>query len=167
MMAQLDGLLDFDSEYIPWQRQLNITYYEKLKPPQVRPWAMGELYDSMTGFNVLGGSQVRTPGQYHGTDPKTGKALERFLTNTMEYVHPSVRVRGEKAGKGEGDRGVYRPRALKGWEVRAPGEGGKGEGAGDRFVGSWRWVLSGKDGRVVVLPEMELGAVEVRLRDAV
>ncbi|MCJ1249634.1 hypothetical protein MMC30_006860 [Trapelia coarctata] len=168
MMAQLDGLLDFDPGYIAWQRALNVKYYESQKPPQVRPWAMGQLYNSLTGYNVLGGSQVRTPGHYRVTDPKTGKPLPTFLADTQEFVHPCVRIRIEKGGKGDGDQGVYKPGALKGWKLLAPGdEGGKAAGTEDKYADRYRWVLSGADGRVVVLPEMELGGVEVRLRDAV
>lgn len=167
MMAQLGEFLDFDPGYLLRQRELNVKYYQRLKPPVVRPWAMGELYNSMTGLTILGGSQVRTPGQYHVTDPKTGKPLPTFLTDTHEYMHPCVRIRMEKGGKGAEDAGVYTPRALKGWKLLAPGEeGDKATGMADRDVERYRWVLKAQDGRVVVLPEIELGPVEVELRDA-
>lgn len=167
MIAQLEDFLDFDPDYLIWQRELNVKYYQSLKPPVIRPWAMGELYDSMTGFNILGGTKVRTPGQYHVTDPKTGKPSPTLLTNTHEYIHPCVRTRIEKGGRGADNWGVYKPRALKGWKLLAPGEkGDKATGMADQDVERYRWVLKAEDGRVVVLPEIELDPVEVKLKDA-
>lgn len=73
----------------------------------------------------------------------------------------------ERGGKGAEDAGVYTPRALKGWKLLAPGEeGDKATGMADTDVQRYRWVLKAPDGRVVVLPEVELGPVEVELRDA-
>ena len=161
MMAQLDGLLDFDPHYITWQRELNVLYYQSQKPPEVKPWPMGTVYNSMTGLSTLGGSQVRTPGQYRRTNPLTGKATETFLANTNESVHPCVRIRMEKGGKS------LRPSALEGWKLLTPADKGAATTAGDEaHAEGYRWVLSGKGGREVVLPEMELAGVEVTLRDA-
>lgn len=158
MMSQFDGLLDFDSDYITWQHELNVKYYQSQKPPAVRPWGMGELYNSFTGLETLAGSRTRTPGQYHATDPITGKPLPRFLHDTNEQVHPSVRVRLECHGKGAGDRGVYDPPALKNFKLLAPGELAK-----DQYEDHFRWVFRAADGREVVLPESFLGDVELKL----
>ena len=164
MMSQLDEFLDFDPEYIVWQRQLNIQYYQDEKPPApVRPWGMGEVYNTYTGIVVLGGSKTRTPGQYHATNGVTGDTEPRYLQDTREHIHPCVRVRLACGGKGAEDRGLYNPKALKHFKLLAPGEVTDKSGAvTDQYEDRYRWVLRTPE-RVVILPETELGDVELRL----
>ncbi|MCJ1285256.1 polynucleotide adenylyltransferase [Xylographa opegraphella] len=164
MMSQLDEFLDFDPEYIVWQRELNVKYYQDEKPPAaVRPWAMGEVYHTYKGIAYLGGSQTRTPGQYHPTDGVTGDPKPRYLRDTREHIHPSVRVRLACGGKGAEDQGFYTPEALKKFKLLAPGEvTDKTAAVQDPYEHRYRWVLRSRD-RVVILPESELGDVELKL----
>ncbi|MCJ1434448.1 hypothetical protein MMC27_003816 [Xylographa pallens] len=164
MMAQLDALLAFDPEYVVWQRELNVKYYREAKPPAaVRPWGMGEVYNTYTGIAFLGGSQTRTPGQYHATNGVTGDPEPRYLRDTREQIHPSVRVRLACGGQGAEDQGPYRPDALEHFQLLAPGEVADKRGAvHDQHEDRYRWVLRMQD-RVVILPESELGDVELKL----
>lgn len=106
--------------------------------PHIRPWGLGKIHDSMTLFYRLGGSRVRTPGEYreqepasqHGTlfwilwklthrftrlfDPMPKQALPR-LARTNETIHSSVRIRMGKHGLGYNDKGKYDSEALQGW----------------------------------------------------
>jgi hypothetical protein len=68
MMSRLRDLLGFDEDYIDYLYQLQVQHeLEKRKP--VRSWGPGELINSQAGIGALAGSKVRTPGQYHATDP--------------------------------------------------------------------------------------------------
>ncbi|MCJ1401636.1 polynucleotide adenylyltransferase [Xylographa trunciseda] len=166
MMSQLDGLLDFNPEYIVWQRELNLKYYQDENPPAaVRPWGMGEVYDTYKGIALIGGSKPRTPGQYRATNGMTGDPEDRFLQDTREHIHPCVRVRLACGGRGAEDQGPYDPAALKHFRLLAPGEVADKAGAvQDRYEDRYRWVLRTPD-RVVILPETELGDVERELLD--
>ena len=166
MMTQLEHLLEFDPNFMQRQRQLNVQYYEDQKRPKIRSWGFGELYNSMTGWNILGGCKIRTPGQYHATDPKTGKETSRLLTHTHEHIHPCVRVRIEGHGKGAQDHGVYKSRSLKGWKLLASGEQiDKKDGMDHSYEDRYRWVYRTKQGRLVVLPETVLSGIELQLQD--
>ncbi|MCJ1392327.1 polynucleotide adenylyltransferase [Xylographa bjoerkii] len=166
MMSQLDEFLDFDPEYIVWQRELNVKYYKDQKPPAaVRPWGMGEVYNTYKGISILGGSKTRIPGQYHATNGVTGDPEPRLLRDTREHIHPCVRVRLACGGKGAEDYGLYKPKALKHFKLLAPGEVADKSGAvQDHYEDRYRWVLTTQDG-VVILPESELGDVELKLLD--
>ena len=160
MVSQLDGLIDFELNYVWKQVRLGIERHEKAlqekereekkdeghkvaaaaaaavraPPPTPRPWGLGRIHNSMTAFFRLGGSQVRTPGEYreseladqHGTlyfmASKLGTRLSRHntvvkprLKNTGETFHSSVRIRMGKKGKGYDDKGLYDSSALEGW----------------------------------------------------
>lgn len=150
MVSQLDGLIDFELNYVWKQVRLGIEMHEKEKKekehdnraagtevfsvPAPRPWGLGKIHNSMTLFFRLGGSQVRTPGEYrkselaeqHGTlyfmASKIGSKLFRGgsvqrprLKDTGETMHSSVRIRMGKKGKGYDDKGMYDSSALEGW----------------------------------------------------
>ena len=166
MMTQLEHLLEFDPNYMSWQRQLNMQYYDDQNPPKIMPWGFGKLYNSMTGWNILGGSKIRTPGQYHATDPKTGKETSRLLTHTHEHIHPCVRVRIEGHGKGAQCQGLYKPWALKGWKLLPPGtQIHQNDGIRTFYEDRYRWIYHSKQGRLIVLPETVLSGVELQLKD--
>ena len=96
-----------------------------------------------------------------------------MLEGTNEVIHPSVRIRMEMEGLGVGDKGNYKPRALKGWKWI--GYSGKyrwvgGEAAGARARGKGADCQSGSEGSQeiradgkIVLMEEELGELEMEL----
>lgn len=103
-------------------------------PTTIRPWGLGKIHDSMSFFFRLGGSKIRTPGEYTETERahqhgslwfmarKISYRLHLFnikpmprLQNTHETFHSSVRIRMGKRGKGYNDKGFYDSEALQGW----------------------------------------------------
>jgi len=106
------------------------------------------------------------------------KREKRMLEGTNEVVHPSVRIRIEMGGAGTADKGLYKPRALKGWRVVGyPGKyrwvGGEGKGnrvsnqeaQGKRVDGVREGEEEGQsraDGKMM-LPEERLGELEMEL----
>ena len=116
MVSQLEPFLDFDPYYIHEQYEANRKYYlETGQKP--RPWSFGEIYNSVTGYYVLAGKSIRTPGQYVRMNPDTGEPTSKRLRNTREYVHPSARSRVELEGPGIQDKGTYEERALDGYTL--------------------------------------------------
>ncbi|TVY83472.1 Uncharacterized protein LSUE1_G002421 [Lachnellula suecica] len=108
MISQLEdtdgGILTFDPTYLDWLQDMNNKYYAKGKE-DVRPWGLGELYNSAPKNSVAGILQglkpiTRTPGRYHEIDDQTGKETSIRLRNTNESIHPSVRVRIDGGGRG-------------------------------------------------------------------
>lgn len=174
MITQLSPHLSFDKSYIPAQRAQNQEFYGTKNVP-VRSWAMGLIQRSDEGFlNTMTGRTVRTPGEYHPTDPMTGKAKPKKMQKTCEFVHPSVRYRIEQKGAGlasdDGDyvgKGVYAPNALKGWNFKVSGEV---EGMTPEEVTEWReygkWVVQrkGEDKPTFIVEEkIEPGTAEMDL----
>jgi hypothetical protein len=94
----------------PWPQWAISSVYNEHKP--VRPWGLGEIYDSETGFYHLAGKTIRTPGMYHRVDPDTALATPEFLTDTNERIHSSVRIRLDLEGLGYDDVGLYKCAAL-------------------------------------------------------
>lgn len=139
--------------------------YYKSQKADIRPWSCGKLYNSMVGITKLAGSQIRTPGQYHASDPNTGKPTNRRLQQTNEFVHPCVRVRKALNGKGEEDVGKYDPPALKDFKFLKPGEqvASKAGAPSDPLDGQYRYELRLRDGSVVVLPEDTMAGLELTL----
>jgi hypothetical protein len=162
MMSQLQGLLDFDEDYIDYHHHLQVQHEDEERKP-VRGWGLGELVNSRAGIRALTPSKVRTPGQYHATDPQTGANTKTPLRNTKEHVHPNVRVRLALKGKGIGDHGVYDPKALKGWKLINTSIADD-VGEGDPRAEGFKWILEkGRDGSKVMLKEDQMGNVERRL----
>lgn len=171
MITQLAAHLQFDPQYILLQNQENVAFYESNHLP-VASWAMGQIPQSDDGFAyTLTGRQVRTPGDYHATNPKTGKQLPQKLTDTHEFMHPSVRYRIQEKGPGL-TKGAstymsdttYAPKALKGWKYFAPyqpwQDAAKGcETLGDD-LGKWdgygKWMVRKKSGIVTVIVEEKI-----------
>ncbi|MCJ1476170.1 hypothetical protein MMC13_004835 [Lambiella insularis] len=167
MISQFHELLDFDPDYVTWQHDLNLKFYQAQTPSEIRGWGTGKLYNSFTGIEMLAGCKTRTPGQYHATDPVTGKEVPRLLHDTREHIHPCVRVRMSLHGKGAEDHGVYKPQALKKFQLISPGEPANAYGLtkDHQYDDRFRWVFRAPTGRVVVLPESRLGDVEKKLLD--
>jgi uncharacterized protein (DUF2235 family) len=148
MVSQLDPILTINHSYIysliePGHSGIrgHLTFTHEGMPKQVentrphaRPWGLGKIHNSMTTFFLLGGSRVRTPGEYrepelasqHGTllwmfwkigHRVLGKTQHTTpkLNRTNETIHASVRIRRGKNGYGYDDKGTYDPPALKGW----------------------------------------------------
>ncbi|TVY38665.1 hypothetical protein LSUB1_G003726 [Lachnellula subtilissima] len=93
--------------------------YDKHKP--VRPWGLGKLYESETGFWRLAGSTRRTPGLIKRSDPWNGTLTDIPMKNTNERIHSCVRIRLDLEGLGFDDRSLYTCPALLGkdlWRLR-------------------------------------------------
>jgi hypothetical protein len=150
MVSQLDPFIEFEKDYIWKQMRLSIERHEReieqikasgsTQPiPKLRPWGLGKIHNSMSFFFRLGGSKVRTPGEYcqpiraskdgtlkyiikrsayHLTLHFGGKEKEMpRLLGTNETIHSSVRIRMGKQGLGYDDTGFYDSQALKGWTL--------------------------------------------------
>ncbi|KIW19113.1 hypothetical protein PV08_03405 [Exophiala spinifera] len=150
MVSQLDPILTVDHSYIFTliERQSrhagprgHLTFTHEGMPkrventaPHSRPWGLGKIHNSMTPFFRLGGSRIRTPGEYREAElaSQRGTLVWMFRTiaskvfggldkptprlkRTNETVHASVRIRRGKHGYGYNDKGTYDPPALKGW----------------------------------------------------
>lgn len=163
MMTQLSRHLTFDEDYIHRQRLQNIEYYKSDKS-EVAPWAMGLIPESSAGFvNTLAGRTVRTPGEYHPTDPDTGKELPRKLKNTHEFIHASVRYRMEQHGPGPAKDevskigvGKYNPPALAGWRFVKPGQQLDNDLGGKEWEEYGRWVIERPDGSKTFIVEEKI-----------
>lgn len=151
MMTQLSNHLEFDPKYLERQRQLNAAFYASRDPPvaeQARGYGMGLIQRSDLGLlNTVLGRQIRTPGEYHLTDPETGEQLPQMLKNTCEFIHPSVRYRIENNGRGLASNatdflggGVYAPAALQGWEYYPAGREVPGLVVEPKWSKAAKWV---------------------------
>lgn len=168
---------DGSSKSEQWRQWADKSVYEEHKP--VRPWGLGEIVQPDTGFYHLAGKTTRTPGQYRRIDPETGRTTSRFLVNTNERIHRSVRIRLDLGGLGFDDVGLYKCKALlkKGpWElerVRAvvsrkvqDPEGDMGEIIEKFEDDRWGWIYAGpkEDAPLqTILMEEPLGPYEKRL----
>lgn len=88
-------------------------------------------------------------------DPITLEPTRRRLHNTQETIHPSVRVRMSLNGLGYDNIGPYKCQALQGWKI----DGVDTEGTGIRWIKK----TGDKECPEIVLPEAELGDVEIEL----
>ncbi|KAK6386667.1 hypothetical protein LTR65_008866 [Meristemomyces frigidus] len=179
MVSQLQRHLTFNPNYILLQQKQNEKFYVDHNVP-VRSWAMGQIWKSDAGVvNTLTGRQARTPGEYHATDPITGKQLARKLTNTREFVHPSVRYRIQQHGLGlatsddDPGKGSYNPIALDGWTYCPPGEPWRDKDLHfDESADSWdhcgKWIMQRQNGDAtfIVEEQVEKGSEEAKLMDA-
>ncbi|KAG6000544.1 hypothetical protein E4U43_001575 [Claviceps pusilla] len=90
--------------------------YEKNKP--FRPWSLGAIQKAPGLLYSFSGDAIRTPGMYRQVDPKTTQTKEKFLQDTNERVHSSVRVRLACQGLGLNDRGMWTCAALADWKLK-------------------------------------------------
>jgi hypothetical protein len=170
MITQLSEHLTFDPKYILRQQAQNVQYYKDNKAP-VATWACGLIFRNDTGFsNTLTGRIVRTPGDYHVIDPRTGKPTKTKLTNTCEFIHPAVRYRIQLKGPGIAEsqtstaKDNYDPMALKGWTYIPPNQPWRDDktlGIGPE-ASQWdvygKWMVKRKDGSVTYIVEDEIEA---------
>ncbi|KAI1874946.1 uncharacterized protein JN550_002375 [Neoarthrinium moseri] len=174
MITQLSPFLDFDTSYISRQREQNVRFYEGRDPPvPVLSWAMGLMQPSDAGIDAaITGRTVRTPGEYHATDPNTGATLSRRLVETCEFIHPSVRYRVEQKGAAvaknandyaDMDKTVYQPEALKGWDFLSGNDANRY--GGEDWQGWNKWVANKPNGETVYIVEdkIEEGTAEMKL----
>ncbi|KAF7196791.1 hypothetical protein HII31_01709 [Pseudocercospora fuligena] len=168
MMTQLSQFLTFDPTYLPRQRQLNSDFYiSKNVPSSAIGYGKGLIQRSDTGLlNTILGRQIRTPGEYHLTDPKTGEPLKEFLKNTCEFIHPSVRYRIKNGGAGLAEsasekvgKGKYEPVALKGWEYVEGGVEVEGVKVESEWFSAPKWVKK-STGSYIVEDSIEKGSFD-------
>ncbi|KKK18916.1 hypothetical protein AOCH_000310 [Aspergillus ochraceoroseus] len=166
----------------PWTQWAVSDIYKEHRP--VRPWALGKIYESETGFYHLAGKTTRTPGMYHHVDPQKAVSTARFLSNTNERIHRSVRIRLELEGLGFDDVGLYKcpalfkegPWRLKRMSIESlnillhrQGQspyGNSGKASGEEDGSCWTWKYVGpKHGAppVTVMVEEAIGPYESRL----
>jgi hypothetical protein len=180
MMTQLSEHLTFDPNYILRQQQQNVEYYKAKKLP-VAPWACGQIIRSDTGLlNTITGRIVRTPGEYYVVDPITGKPTKTRLTDTCEFIHPSIRYRVQSKGPGISATATskpnysYDPFALRGWTYVHPNQPWRDDKAlgisveAQKWDGYGKWIVKRKDGSVtyVVEEKIDEGSDEMTLVDA-
>lgn len=93
------------------------SIYSKHQP--VRPWALGEIKKSASWIYKFSGYVDRTPGLYKQTDPKTDLDKNKFLIDTNERIHSSVRVRLACEGLGLDDGGKWDcPSLSSNWKLK-------------------------------------------------
>lgn len=132
--------IEFDKQALDRLFKQSVDYYEHLsaanakqKAPStqrwavdpiytdnrpVRPWGLGAINKTSSLLYWLAGQVKRTPGLYRQTDPRTGADLDKFLQDTNERVHSSVRIRLACDGLGLNDKGVWTCPALHNWKVK-------------------------------------------------
>ncbi|EXJ87389.1 hypothetical protein A1O3_04348 [Capronia epimyces CBS 606.96] len=157
MVSQLDPILTINHEYVmelirpdhPGTIQSHQSFTHEGRAATVhntrthlRPWGLGKIHNSFTPFFWLGGSRVRTPGEYreqelasqHGTlvwillklsdrvarllRVRSSSPVLPRLRRTNETIHSSVRIRMGRSGLGYNDKGKYDSQALQGWELQ-------------------------------------------------
>jgi hypothetical protein len=157
MMSQLSPLLTFSDKYIVDQYEDNEEYY-RMMHQRPRPWSFGLIEDSLKGLYAVAGPKARTPGEYYAVAPD-GKATDRPLRETHEYMHASVRTRFVLQGPGKEDRGDYQPKALDDWKlvVEYP------DGPDERPEIYWKAQFRERNVSTRILPEAPLWAFERRL----
>ncbi|KAF4465256.1 hypothetical protein FALBO_7899 [Fusarium albosuccineum] len=84
-----------------------------------RPWGLGSINKASSLLYKLSGQTIRTPGLYRPLDPKTKLDETRFLQDTNERIHSTVRIRLACKGLGLNDKSVWDcPSLLKNWKVK-------------------------------------------------
>lgn len=155
MMDQLEPYLDLRHEYLHEQEDESSRYYKR-EEGSVRPWAFGQIYNSLTGLFTIGGSAFRTPGFYKVIDPSSGRATSEPLRQTNEYIHASVRARYKLDGPGVADKGYYEPRALTDNYKLVVDYGPTANTKSGNPEVNWKLKWKDDDGAVTRLPEAPL-----------
>jgi len=115
MMDNLSAWIDFNPKYVKEQYLAN----QKRNTARgiERGWGLGRIYESCTFPTSIMGREPRTPTFYHRFDYFTHRETNEPLLDTNETIHPSVRVRIRRGGKGYEDNGKYKPGALNHWKI--------------------------------------------------
>lgn len=128
----------------------------------LRPWGLGAIKKASSLMYKLSGQTPRTPGLYKPLDPKTKLDKDRFLMDTNERIHSSVRIRLACQGLGLDDKGIWDCTSLNSWKLKrtqdkfedpvphhpywAPSdEEDDIEPPNDLSKGRWIWEYSGDD----------------------
>ncbi|KAM5351421.1 hypothetical protein ACJ41O_004144 [Fusarium nematophilum] len=137
------------------------TIYQNNNP--FRPWGLGSINKASGLLYKLSGQTIRTPGLYKPLDPKTKLDRARFLQDTNERIHSTVRIRLSCNGLGLDDKSVWDcPSLLKSWKLKRTREKyddpvpfhpdwdpeGEEDGMGhpnDWSKGRWVWEYIGDD----------------------
>ncbi|KAG8666277.1 hypothetical protein FPOAC2_11383 [Fusarium poae] len=91
--------------------------YENNRP--FRPWGLGAINKSPGILYKLSGQTTRTPGLYRPTDRRSKSDKSRYLLDTNERIHSSVRVRLACKGLSLDDEHVWDCPALLGkWKLK-------------------------------------------------
>jgi hypothetical protein len=159
MISQIRPFLDMDLDYVLDQQDDNDIYYQQTGQ-KARSWSFGKIVDSMTGIYALGGATTRSPGRYYAVDAEDGRVTNFPLQSTHEYIHASVRTRFRLKGPGEGDKGMYSPKALSDWKLFVEYDGGKERGRPHVF---WKLRTAERNVTTRVLPEAPLSPLEREL----
>ncbi|KAG6189874.1 hypothetical protein E4U36_004229 [Claviceps purpurea] len=152
--------------YVQWASD---AIYERNRP--FRPWSLGAIQKAPGFLFSISGDTTRTPGMYRQVDPKTSQSRDKFLQDTNERVHSSVRVRLACQGLGLNDRAIWTCAALADWKLkRAIFEMDDEEGYNDerpcRGGWIWRYVGAARNApRQRVMMEEPLGPYERYLLD--
>lgn len=132
--------------------------YENNLP--LRPWGLGAINKKSSLMYWFSGTTSRTPGLYKQTDPKTDLDSDRFLQDTNERVHSSVRVRLACKGLDLNDKAIWTCPALAGWKLSRSKEkfedpvpnhpswepeGGPADDPNDNDKGRWVWEFAGPE----------------------
>lgn len=91
--------IKFDDQYVHSYMNAELPASETAKMAPYRGWAKGYLYENNYFPLSLLGKRVRGPGCYHRMDCMTGKATDKLLEGTNEYIHSSVRARVDMGGR--------------------------------------------------------------------
>lgn len=141
MMDQLASIgVEFDTPSLKRCFQQNVEFYETAhaalkgkKPKRMvqwaidpiyekncprRPWGLNSIKKATSMLYKLSGQDIRTPGLYKPTDPKTKLDKDRFLVDTNERIHSTVRIRLACKGLGLDDQAIWDcPALLKNWKL--------------------------------------------------
>lgn len=91
--------------------------YENNRP--IRPWGLGAINKSPGFLYKLSGQAIRTPGLYRPTDRRAKCDKSRFLLDTNERIHSSVRIRLACKGLALDDEYVWDcPALLDNWKLK-------------------------------------------------
>ncbi|KAH7209085.1 hypothetical protein DER44DRAFT_863532 [Fusarium oxysporum] len=91
--------------------------YENNRP--FRPWGLGTISKAPGLLYKLSGQTVRTPGLYRPTDRQSKCDKSRYLLDTNERIHSSVRIRLACKGLGLNDEHVWDcPALLSNWKLK-------------------------------------------------
>ncbi|KAI5465661.1 hypothetical protein BGZ63DRAFT_348553 [Mariannaea sp. PMI_226] len=140
MMDQLASIgVEFDTPSLDRIYQQNKQFYEAAdlalkgkKPKQqwainpifqnnfpLRPWGLAAIKKAASLLYKLSGQITRTPGLYKPTDPETELDKDRFLIDTNERIHSTVRIRLACKGLGLDDQGIWDcPALLNTWKLQ-------------------------------------------------
>lgn len=91
--------IKFDDQYVNSYMNADLPAGQTSRASPYRGWAKGYLYENNYFPMSMLGKRVRGPGCYRRMDSMTGKATDKLLEGTNEYIHSSVRARIDMGGR--------------------------------------------------------------------